>query len=186
MFDAVRLGLHHIASGPDHILFIIGILLVARRARPVVLLATTFTLAHSTTLALAALGVTTVSSAVVEPLIAASLVVIAVEALPWRAQANAPGTWRRVALVFAFGLLHGLGFAGGLLELNLEGRSLVTALFGFNVGVELGQLAIAAVGLPLLALVDTKPWYLRTVAVPAALGIGLCGLYWTVTRLLGE
>ena len=140
-----------------------------------------FTVAHSITLALAVFGALTLSSAIVEPLIALSLVAVAVEALASR---STEPSVRRVALVFAFGLLHGLGFAGGLTELNLERSALGWTLAGFNLGVELGQLTVAAVGFGLLALTARQAWHRPRVVVPLGVFIAALGLYWTVERVI--
>ena len=141
---------------------------------------TTFTLAHSMTLALSLYGVVSLPSRVVEPLIALSIVYVAVENL--RTQTLTP--WR-VALVFLFGLLHGLGFAGVLTELQLPRADFAVALLGFNLGVEAGQLSVIAAAAAAGRLVAAaRTWYHPRVVVPASLAIAVVGAYWTVTRLL--
>lgn len=178
----VREGFVHILpEGLDHILFVLGLFLIATRAKPLLLQVTAFTLAHTTTLALSAGGVVTLPSAIVEPLIAVSIVYVAVENLLVREVGRA-----RLALVFGFGLLHGLGFAGALADLGLPPASKAVALVSFNVGVELGQLTVLAVAWILLAWpFRAKPWYRARVVVPGSVLIALVGAYWAVTRTFG-
>ena len=176
------LGFTHILpKGLDHILFVIGLFLLGTKWRPLLLQVTLFTIAHSMTLGLSMLGIVSLPSSIVEPLIALSIAYVAVENLftselsPWRG-----------ALVFLFGLLHGLGFAGVLGELGVPAGQFVIALVSFNVGVELGQLAVIvlamlAVGWLRANRLDT---YRRWVVVPASLAIAVVGLYWTAVRVL--
>lgn len=138
--DYIPVGFDHIVpKGLDHILFVLGLFFLAAQFRPLILQISLFTLAHTITLALAALGVVTVSSEIVEPLIAASIVFIAVENI-W---ARGISPWRPF-VIFGFGLLHGLGFASVLGEFGLPGGAFVPALIGFNIGVEIGQLAVVS------------------------------------------
>ncbi len=171
------LGFTHIVPlGADHILFVLGMFLITRRARDVLAQVTAFTLAHSITLALSIYGVLPIPGRVVEPLIALSIVFIAVENLAVREVRP-----HRIALVFAFGLLHGLGFAGVLREL---GGDFATALVAFNAGVELGQLAvIAAVWAFITSWTRERTWYRRRVLVPASLAIAVMGLVWVAERI---
>lgn len=171
--------LHIVPRGLDHILFVLGIFLFATTLRPVLVQVTAFTLAHSITLALAIYGVAALPSSVVEPLIALSIVYVAVEnALRPRL------THGRVALVFGFGLLHGLGFAGVLGELGLPRSDFLPALLAFNVGVEVGQLTVILVAFLAVAWwAREAPWYRARVVVPASLVIAAVGLYWTVERI---
>lgn len=176
----VALGFTHILpAGLDHVLFVLGIFLLAAELKPVLWQVTAFTLAHTTTLALSVYGVVSLPASVVEPLIALSIVAIAVE----NVATTKLHAWRP-AVVFAFGLLHGLGFAGVLADVGLPRAELLPALLAFNVGVEAGQLtvilaAFLAVGLPFRA----RPWFRRGVAVPASLAIAAVGLYWSVERV---
>ena len=137
----IPVGVEHIIPlGLDHILFVLGLFLLAAKMRPLLWQVSAFTLAHTITLALAALGYVTVPGSIVEPIIAASIVYVAVENIfsrglnPWRP-----------AVIFCFGLLHGLGFASVLGEYGIPDSAFVPALLGFNVGVEIGQLAVIAV-----------------------------------------
>jgi len=176
----VTLGFTHILpKGLDHVLFVLGVFLLSRRIRPILMQVSAFTIAHSITLGLSMYGLVSVSPSIVEPLIALSIAYIAIENLlfakfrPWR-----------VALVFSFGLLHGLGFAGALKEVGLPRSEFVTALIGFNAGVELGQLAvITAAFLAVGYWYGDRIWYRRRVVLPASACIACLGVFWTVQRL---
>lgn len=179
--DYLRLGFEHILpKGLDHILFVLGLFLLTARLKPLLWQVTAFTVAHSVTLALAMLDIVTLPPRVVEPLISLSISYVAVENLlvselkPWRP-----------AVVFLFGLLHGLGFAGVLHEIGLPQGQLVAALISFNVGVELGQLAVVLIAFAVLGWFRHKAWYRRAVTIPLSALIALVGAYWTVQRLLG-
>lgn len=174
------LGFTHILpKGLDHMLFVLGLFLLGTQLAPLLWQVTAFTLAHSITLALSMYGVIALSPAVVEPLIAASIVAVAVENL-LTARLHA---WR-VFVVFGFGLLHGLGFAGVLTGIGLPRGEFVTGLIAFNVGVEGGQLAVIA--LAFLAVgyrFRHRPWYRARVVLPLSALIALTGAYWMVERL---
>jgi len=174
-----ELGFTHILpKGLDHILFVLGIFFLSMRLKPLLYQVTAFTVAHSITLALSLYGVVSLPASVVEPLIALSIVYVAVENIvtpelkPWR-----------VWVVFAFGLLHGLGFAGVLTELGLPESEFVTALIAFNVGVEFGQLAVILIAFLVVGMFRNKPWYRSRIVIPASLAIAATGLYWTVERV---
>lgn len=182
--SAVRLipqGFTHILPGGlDHVLFMLGLYLVATTRRAVILQVSLFTLAHSLTLALAVVGIVSVPGRIVEPLIAASIAFVAVENLFGRGVSY----WRLIA-VFGFGLLHGLGFAGAMADLGLAGESLAGALVGFNVGVELGQLAvIAGAALIVRSLRLTIDKERQFVVRPVSAAIALAGLFWMVERTI--
>ena len=178
--DYIGIGFEHIVpKGLDHILFVLGLFFFSLHIRPLLLQVTAFTLAHTVTLALATLEIVSVPASVVEPLIAASIVYIAVENI-----IGGEMTWRRTAVVFGFGLLHGLGFASVLGDIGLEPARFLTGLIGFNIGVELGQLAVIAAAFLLVGLwFGRKDWYRRVIAVPASVIIGLVGAYWCVERV---
>ena len=144
----VAAGMEHIFIGYDHIAFLIAIMLWARRLWPVVKIVTAFTIAHSITLSLAALDIVRIPSAIIEPAIAASIVYVAAENFLSR---NVQKRWRDT---FGFGLIHGFGFASALQEFGLPRSALVPALASFNIGVEIGQIAIVSLVLPLLLLLD--------------------------------
>jgi hypothetical protein len=176
------LGFTHILPyGLDHILFVLGLFLLSTRVRPLLIQVTAFTVAHSITLALTIYGVFSLPPSVVEPLIAASIAYVAIENV-FTANLHA---WRPF-VVFGFGLLHGMGFAGVLQEIGLPHSESLTALVTFNVGVELGQLAVIALAYLLIGFwgCNTR-WYRVRVVVPASLVIAAIGLYWTVERVVG-
>jgi hypothetical protein len=176
------LGFHHILPlGWDHVLFVAGLVLGSGlKFRLLVLQLSAFTLAHTFTLALGALGLVVLPASVVEPLIAFSIAYVAIENLTPKGASR-----HRLLVVFAFGLLHGQGFAGALKQTGLPQDSFLIALLSFNVGVELGQLTVVLVLLGLLRFA-LKPDQLRHyVTIPGSLAIALTGLYWGVERLLG-
>jgi hypothetical protein len=171
---------HIVPKGVDHILFVLGIFLLSTRWRSIVLQVSTFTIAHSITLGLTMYGIVSLPAKVVEPMIALSIAYVAIENLmtselkPWR-----------LALVFSFGLLHGMGFAGVLRELGLPHSQFLTALVMFNVGVELGQLTVIAAAFAAVASLRINGSRYRTFVVrPASVIIACIGLYWTIQRLL--
>jgi hydrogenase/urease accessory protein HupE len=175
-----RLGVEHILTGVDHLLFLLGLLVACRRFRTVAAIVTCFTVAHSVTLALAALDVVTLSSRVVEPLIAATIVFVGAENL---VRGDEPrGRW---LLAFVFGLVHGLGFAGALKEIGLGagGTSIAGPLVAFNLGVELGQLAVAAPLLFVIWKLRRLPWFSRHGARAVSLIVAAVGLVWLAQRL---
>ena len=174
------LGFQHIVPrGIDHVLFVLGIFLVSRRARPILLQVSAFTVAHSITLALGMYGVLTLPSSIVEPAIALSIAYLAVE----NVFMNEPRRWR-YALVFVFGLLHGLGFAGALNEIGLPRAEFLTALVSFNAGVEIGQLAVIACAYAVVGYwFGRRTWYRRRIVVPASACIACLGIYWMFERL---
>jgi HupE / UreJ protein len=171
--------LHVLPLGLDHILFVL--FLLARAWRPLLWQVTTFTAAHTFTLGLATFGWVQVSPKIVEPVIAFSLVFVAMENI-LRPRYSA---WRLV-VVFVFGLVHGLGFAGALRELELPIKSLLVGLLGFNVGVEAGQLAVVGIAALATAWLRDPALYRRAIVIPGSAAIAVMGLWWTVTRVFGE
>jgi hypothetical protein len=171
--------LHVLPLGLDHILFVLGLFLLSREWRPLLWQVTMFTLAHTLTLGLATLGGFSVSPAIVEPVIAASIAVVALENI-----FHAKYTPWRLGIVFAFGLVHGLGFAGALQDLALPATSLLVGLLGFNVGVEFGQLAIVSLALAATFWVKPEKVYRKLLAIPGSVLIALAGTWWTVERIL--
>ena len=230
-FDYLALGVEHLLTGWDHMVFVLALLLLAERAREVVGLVTSFTVAHSVTLALSALGVVKPDPHPVEALIGFSIALLGAEnawllagrgrrvpgfvvtgltvalfagggavgrvalvglilfstchfALLGRARKPGP---LRVAIAFAFGLVHGFGFAGVMAELRLPAARLVPALLGFNLGVELGQLGVVLVAWPLLRALRSARggrWYSPTIEAASA-GVCAAGCYWLVVRMFG-
>ena len=179
LWHFVGQGVLHILTGYDHLLFILTLMLAVGSWRRLAVIVTSFTAAHSITLVVATLGLFTLPARVVEPLIALSVLLVAADAL-LRPQANA-----RAAVTFAFGLLHGFGLSNVLRDLGLSGRALVPALFGFNVGVELGQLAVVACVFPLILLLRRR----RDTYGPARAllcgSVAVAALCWIVVRVGG-
>jgi hydrogenase/urease accessory protein HupE len=180
------LGIEHILQGYDHLLFVLALVLLIRRWKRVAWTVTAFTVAHSLTLAATSLGLILVARRPVEICIALSIVFIAVEIVkeptgPPRLAARLP--W---LVAFAFGLLHGFGFAAALAEIGLPQGELPTALLAFNLGVEIGQLAIVAAALAVLAIVDrvaaNRARQFRTMT---AYVIGTIAAFWMIQRALG-
>ena len=176
----LRLGFVHIVpEGLDHILFVLGLFLLSARLRPLVWQVTAFTVAHAATLTLAALGVVALSPRLVEPLIALSIAYVAVE----NVLTDRMTRWRP-PVVFGFGLLHGLGFAGVLGDLGLPERERLLALVSFNAGIELGQLAVIGGAALACGRFRSERWYRPRLVVPASAGIALIGLVWAIERVL--
>ena len=174
----LELGVRHILSGYDHLLFLAGLLLAARSARELAVALTAFTAAHSVSLALVVAGGVHAPPSIVEPLIAASIAWVGLENLV------RGGHGARWVIVFGFGLIHGFGFAGALLELGLgtSTRQIATALLSFNAGVEVGQLAVAGALLPLVWMMRSKQWHLKLVPL-CSVAIIIAGTYWLFERL---
>ncbi|MGE4612055.1 MAG: HupE/UreJ family protein [Paracoccaceae bacterium] len=170
---------HIIPKGLDHILFVVGLFLLSTQMRPLLWQISAFTVAHTISLALGMLGWVNIPLAIVEPLIAASIVYVCVE----NVFMSGLSRWRPL-VVFAFGLLHGLGFAGVLTEVGFVQSQFVSGLVGFNIGVEFGQLTVIAVCFALFgAWFGSKIWYRSVVSTPLSLGIAAIGAYWFVERI---
>jgi len=180
-FLYLRLGYQHILPlGFDHILFVLSLFLLSPRLKPVLWQATAFTVAHSITLGLAMYHVIVLPAKIVEPLIAASIVYVALENI---FSPTLKST--RVGVVFLFGLAHGLGFAGSLGQLGLPQNAYLLSLVMFNVGVELGQITIILLAFLLLGKwFGGKPFYRKAFVIPISAAIALLAGFWTVERLL--
>ena len=191
----IPVGFDHIVpKGLDHILFVLGLFFLSTRWGPLLWQVSAFTLAHTVTLAIGALGIVNIPASIVEPLIAASIVYVAVENLFLRGLSR----WRPL-LIFGFGLLHGLGFASVLEEFGLPAGQFIPALIGFNVGVEVGQLTVIALAALLLwacaflarrsdlpeneQVVGQYAVMFRAVSIPGSLIIAIVGAYWCVERV---
>jgi HupE / UreJ protein len=180
-FDYIPVGFDHIVpKGLDHILFVLGLFFLSTRLGPLLWQISAFTLAHTVTLALGALGYVSIPGAIVEPIIAASIVFVAVENI----FSTGLTRWRPY-VVFAFGLLHGLGFASVLGEFGLPEGAFIPALIGFNLGVEFGQLSVILVAYLTVGLwFGAKEWYKPYVANVASAAIAAVGAYWVIERTL--
>ncbi len=174
-------GIHHIFIGPDHILFVIGLMLLGGGLGRLLKIVTAFTIAHSVTLGLATFGILTPPASIVEPVIALSIVFVGVHAF-----IGAKGSDPRLLFAFCFGLIHGFGFANVLQEMVLPREALGWSLFAFNVGVEIGQACIVLAIVPLL--VGLRRWRATVadrVVASAALCITTAGAFWFFQRVLG-
>lgn len=185
LWGMLQTGIGHILSGLDHILFVVGLALLAGGWKATLKILSVFTLAHSITLAGAALGWVHVNPKIVEPLIALSIVALAVEGLRPEKAPETPHLAVRLGIAFGFGLVHGLGFAGGLNDLGLRGPALVGNLAAFSAGIELGQLAILTLTLALMAgLAKLNQERAPLLARAASVGLGMIGCFWFVERIL--
>jgi hypothetical protein len=177
----LQLGFHHIVpDGLDHILFVVGLCLLSNKIKVILWQATAFTVAHSITLALSMKNVIVAPGAIVEPIIALSILFVAVENLlltelkPWR-----------IALVFMFGLIHGMGFASSLNEIGLPRNKFFTSILSFNLGVELGQISIIlAVWIMLVIPFSRRLDYRKWIVYPLSIIIAVVAAYWTIQRAL--
>ena len=176
----LKLGFTHILPmGTDHILFVAGLCLLSTKIKTILWQATAFTVAHSITLALTMKNIIVAPGAVVEPIIALSILFVAVENIlldelkPWR-----------VLIVFMFGLIHGMGFASSLNEIGLPRNKFFTSILSFNIGVEFGQIAIIITVFALIIIPFGRMWdYRKRVVYPVSAIIALIAAYWTVERV---
>jgi hydrogenase/urease accessory protein HupE len=176
----LKLGIEHIIPlGIDHILFVVALCLLNAKLKTILCQATAFTAAHSITLALSMKGVVTLPSEIVEPLIALSILFVAVENIliselkPWR-----------VLIVFMFGLIHGLGFAAVLNEIGLPRNKFFTSILSFNLGVEIGQIIVILLSFLLLIVpLGEKSWYKKRIVYPLSFCIAIIAAYWTAQRI---
>jgi hydrogenase/urease accessory protein HupE len=180
--EFVRLGIIHILEGTDHILFVFSLLLIYTTFKREVVLLSVFTIAHSISLIVAGTGILTLSSRIVEPIVALSITYMAITSVflkhikIFRAHSN------KVSTVFIFGLFHGLGFAGLLKNIQIPDDRFVSSLLSFNIGIELGQFAIVAAILPFIYLFRKKKWYPMAIKV-VAIVIAVIGLAWGFQRI---
>ena len=178
-YSFTRQGFVHVLPlGLDHILFVLGLFFLSRKWKPILYQVSVFTVAHTITLGLATLELISAPSHVVEPIIAASIAVVAIENIFFPNYRHS-----RLFIVFFFGLIHGLGFAGALSAFDLDPTSLVIGLLGFNVGVEFGQLAVIAIVFFLTFWLKDEAKYRKIAVVPCSTLIALMGIYWTIERI---
>ena len=176
----IKLGFQHIIPlGIDHILFVLSLFLLNPKLKPVLLQATAFTVAHTVTLGLSMYQVINPPSYIVEPIIAISIMYVALENI---LSSNLKPS--RIGIVFLFGLIHGMGFASVLSGLGLPQKSFLSSLLMFNVGVELGQISVILVAYFLLAkFFGNKPYYRKYIVIPISSVIFLIATYWTIERI---
>ena len=181
----VRLGIEHIATGADHLLFLLALVLCLRTFRAVMLAETAFTLSHTLSFSASALGWVHVSATAAEACIAVSLVLVALDVgrpgrpLPMMRDAG----WKTAGLAFAFGLVHGLGFAGGLAEIGLPAAQVPAALAGFASGVEIGQVVFLVIAVSAVSLLGRAPRLARVAVTAGAYAVGGIGWFWLFERL---
>lgn len=179
--DFLKLGIEHILTGYDHLLFLFSLLVVTRNFWPAIKIITFFTIAHSITLALAGLNIVDIPSSIVEPLIAASIVYVGLENI---IRGDKVSTKARCILTFFFGLIHGFGFAGVLREMGISSieTGILVPLFSFNLGVELGQITVAAIVLPIIWWLHNKELTSRYLVPTGSTLTCLAGTYWLLER----
>lgn len=177
------LGVEHILEGIDHVLFVLALVLVTVPWRRLLLMVTTFTVAHSITLILAGLGIITLSPRIVEPVIALSIAYMALTSVFLRQYTFFREFHNRLGIIFFFGLFHGLGFAGVFSALDVPPADYVLSLAFFNIGVEVGQIVILALAVPLLHLLSKRPTVHGIVVKLAAIVVSLLALYWFFERI---
>jgi hydrogenase/urease accessory protein HupE len=180
--EFLGMGIRHILTGYDHLLFLFALLIGCKQISSVIKIITAFTVAHSISLALATLGWVEIPSRVVEPLIAVTIVYVGIENLLHR-----PVVSQRVLLTFCFGLVHGFGFAGALREMGVgsNGGAVAVPLLAFNSGVEIGQMMVAAVILPILWQLKDKPQFTLRWAPACSVLVALAGGFWFIKRVCG-
>ncbi|MBI3442870.1 MAG: HupE/UreJ family protein [Candidatus Sungbacteria bacterium] len=181
-YDFAKLGVKHILNGPDHILFVLSLLLAVAAFREMLRVTSAFTVAHSISLILAGLGILVISPRIIEPLIAFSIAFVALTTVFLKGTRFEMRTTHKLGTVFFFGLFHGLGFAGLLQELGIPQGKFLSSLFSFNVGIEIGQLLIVAAGLPVILLIRKTSWHNLIIRI-SALTIGIIGLVWGIERV---
>ena len=176
----LKLGISHIVPyGLDHILFVVSLCLLNTKFKTILWQATAFTVAHTITLALSMKGIIKLPSDIIEPLIALSIAFVAIENI----LLSELKAWR-IAIIFMFGLVHGMGFASALNEIGLPRNKFFTSIFSFNVGVELGQISvITLVFLFLILPFGKKIWHKKAIVYPLSAIIALIALFWTFQRI---
>ena len=175
-----KLGVHHIVpDGFDHILFVISLCLLNTKFKTILWQASAFTVAHTITLALSIKGIINLPAEIVEPLIALSIMFVAIENI----LLSELKAWR-VAIVFMFGLVHGMGFARALNEIGLPRNKFFTSILSFNAGVEIGQIIVITLMFLLVIIpFGKKPWYKKFIVYPLSGAIAVTAAYWTVQRI---
>jgi hydrogenase/urease accessory protein HupE len=180
--DFVRLGVIHILEGTDHVLFVLSLLLIYTTFKREAILLSVFTLAHSISLLIAGSGLLTLSSRIVEPVVALSITYMAITSVFYKKVKAFKGHANKISTVFIFGLFHGLGFAGLLRNIQVPEDRFISSLLSFNIGIELGQFVIVAALLPFIYLFKRKRWYPKVIKA-IAIVISVIGLIWGFQRI---
>lgn len=180
--EFVRLGIIHILEGTDHVLFVLSLLLIYTTFKREAILLSVFTLAHSISLIIAGSGILTLSSRIVEPVVALSITYMAITSVFLKRYKMFRAHGNKVSTVFIFGLFHGLGFAGLLKNIQIPDDRFISSLLSFNIGIEFGQFAIVAVVLPFIYLFKKKKWYPKVIK-GVAITIAIIGLLWGFQRI---
>ena len=185
IIEYIILGMEHIVpKGLDHILFIFGVFFFAVKLKPLLWQVTMFTLAHSLTLILASLKLVFIPASIIEPLIALSIGYVAFENIFQRqSKFHARSNTIRYAVIFFFGLIHGLGFAFVLEDIGLPTGQLILSLLSFNIGVEIAQIGLVVLAYLLMFYPSKQLWYRKAIQIPCSLVIGLIGIYWFFERV---
>lgn len=178
VWSLVHLGIEHILTGYDHLVFLLGLIVVGGSMRSLLMVVTAFTIAHSITLGLAALNVWTPAPSVIEPAIALTIAYVGIE--NW----FLPDAARRWLITFPFGLIHGFGFAGALQEIALPQEQIQMALLAFNGGVEIGQIAVLLMVLPVIIYLRRQYWFVRNGVRSVSTAIAVAGGWWFVVRVI--
>ena len=185
IIEYIILGIEHIVpKGLDHILFIFGVFFFAVKLKPLLWQVTMFTLAHSLTLILASLKLVFIPASIIEPLIALSIGYVAFENIFQRqGKFHSRSNAIRYAVIFFFGLIHGLGFAFVLEDIGLPTGQLILSLLSFNIGVEIAQIGLVVLAYFLMFYPSRQLWYRKAIQIPFSLVIGLIGIYWFFERV---
>ena len=185
IIEYIILGMEHIVpKGLDHILFIFGVFFFAVKLKPLLWQVTMFTLAHSLTLILASLKLVFIPASIIEPLIALSIGYVAFENIFQRqGKFHSRSNAIRYAVIFFFGLIHGLGFAFVLEDIGLPTGQLILSLLSFNIGVEIAQIGLVVLAYLLMFYPSKQLWYRKAIQIPCSLVIGLIGIYWFFERV---
>ena len=182
MLDFFKLGVGHILSGTDHILFVLSLLLVFISWKDILKLTATFTVAHSITLILAGTGILTLTPRIVEPMIALSIAYVAISTVFFKGTTFIGENNGKIAAVFFFGLFHGLGFAGLLKEIQIPADKFVSSLLSFNLGIEGGQIIIVALAFPFIYFFRNKKYYPFVIKIIAGI-IASIAIIWFFQRI---
>ncbi len=177
----IEAGIHHILAGPDHILFVLSLLLVFVSFTHILKLSATFTIAHSITLILGGTAILSLSAKIVEPIIALSIAYVALTSVYFK-NSKFSAANKTIPIIFFFGLFHGLGFAGLLEEIQIPSDKFFSSLLFFNIGIEIGQLMIILLVLPAIYFFKDKIWYPTVIKVIGTI-FGLMGLFWAIQRI---